>query len=303
MKVFITGITGFIGSYVAKALLDRGDSVVAFVRNPNKISSLCNHPNVSVIQGELAELEKLKSGLVGVDACVHIALGWGDTPEAMLRNDTLPTIALLEAASNAGCKQFLYTSSTAAMGEMRRPMHEDLRCIPTDLYGATKSASESFILGFRSTEMRCNIIRPGYTFGNPVVSDGVAQPDARFRNIAACAKQGKDIELINHDGTQFIHAADLAKVYLAVLDSQCNREVFLGLAYEWVSWENVAQQTISLCGSSSKIVLKDLGWGTEPIRFEVEKIWKQFSLRFTAWPALQSHIEWSLTKVNNGDTK
>lgn len=294
MKVFITGATGFIGSYVAKALLERGDSLVAYVRNPHKVPSLAAHPRVRIIQGELTDLESLKKGVVGCDACVHIALGWGDTPEEMLRKDTLPSVALLEAASQAGCQQFVYTSSTAAMGEMRRPMQEDLRCIPTDLYGATKSATESFVLGFRNTSMRRNIIRPGYTFGNPAWVDGFSQPDRRFRLMAEKAIRNEPIELIRHDGTQFIHAADLARLYLAVLDGASNQEVFLGLAENWVSWEQVAQKMIETSGSCSKIAFRDLGWGAEPIRFEVQKIYKHFGLQCQAWPALLDHIEWNL---------
>lgn len=239
----------------------------------------------------------MRQGLLGCDACIHIALGWGDTPQAMLERDTLPTVALLEAAANAGCKSFVYTSSTAAMGEMRSPMHEALRCIPNDLYGATKSAGESFVLGFRNTPMRRNVIRPGYTFGNPVVSDGVSQPDARFLNMARAILQGQDVSLIQHDGTQFIHAADLAKLYLAVLDGDCQGEVFLGLSSEWVAWKTVAMEMLMHSPSPSKTVLQDLGWGAEPILFLVQKIESTFGLRFTSWPALQDHLEWSLAKA------
>lgn len=297
MKIFLTGATGFIGSYVAKALLDRGDSLVAYARNPDKIPSLAGHPRVQMVCGELTDLDALRSGLEGCEACVHIALGWGQTPEEMLRNDTLPSVALLDAADKAGCQQFLYTSSTAAMGKMRQPMHEDLRCIPVDLYGATKAATESFVLGFQQSSMRRNIIRPGYTFGNPILPDSFAQPDRRFREMAEKALRNEEIECVRHDGTQFIHAADLARLYLAVLDSGYNEEVFLGLAEQWVSWEDIGNRLIQLAGSQSKVKLRDLGWGSEPIRFEVQKI-KQMGLQFHAWPALQDHLEWNLSQAS-----
>lgn len=297
MKVFLTGATGFIGSYVAKALLERGDSIVAFVRNPDKVPSLAKNPQVKMVKGELTDIHLFRGALAGCDACVHLALGWGDTPEEMLRKDTLPSVALLEAASDAGCKRFIYTSSTAAMGEMRESMHEELRCIPVDLYGATKSATESYILGFRKTAMRCNVIRPGYTFGNPAFSDSNCQPDGRFRDIATRAICNEPIELIKHDGTQFIFAGDLAKLYLAVLDSDVNREVFLGLAENWVSWEMIAQRTKEGCASSSPVILKDMGWGAEPIKFDVSKIFRQFRFQFQGWPALQEHIDWNLKQA------
>jgi UDP-glucose 4-epimerase len=297
MKIFVTGTTGFIGSYVTKALLDRGDSVVAFVRNPHKVASFLKHPKYAAIQGELTDLDVLRRGLDGADACIHIALGWGDTPLEMLEKDTLPAVALLEAASKAGCKSFIYTSSTAAMGEMRNPMHEDLRCIPTDLYGATKSAVESFVLGYRASAMRRNIVRPGYTFGNPVVPDAFPQPDTRFRNIARAIQNGSELELIQYDGTQFIHAADLARLYLAILDSEVNGEAFLGLGRTWVSWEEVARKASAIAGRPVLLKMKDLGWGAEPMRFDVQKMKRFFGLSFDAWPALADHIAWNQQSV------
>jgi len=291
MRIFMTGATGFIGSYVAHALLARGDSLVVLARNPTKMPFLVGHPRVRMVKGELTDIHLFGQAIDGCDACVHIALGWGNTPLEMLDRDTRPTVALLEAADRAGCKQFLYTSSTAAMGEMRSPMHEGLRCLPTDLYGATKASGEAYVLGYRSSHLRRNCIRPGYTFGNPVVPGGVSQPDARFRHMAEACKRGEPIRLIQYDGTQFIAAADLAKLYLAVLDGTCQGEVFLGLAETWVSWEAIAQRMIALSGSKSLIELENRGWGAEPIRFEVEKIRKTFGLVFSSWPALDEHIK------------
>ena len=297
MKVFMTGATGFIGSYVAQALLARGDSLVVLARNPQKMPLLVGNPRVRIVKGELTDLHLFGQALDGCDACVHIALGWGDTPLAMLQKDTLPTVALLEAAERAGCQQFLYTSSTAALGEMRDPMNEALRCIPTDLYGATKAASEAYVLGFRNSRMRRNCIRPGYTFGNPVVPGGVSQPDRRFADLARACMQGAPMHMIHHDGTQFIYASDLAKLFLAVLDSDCQSQVYLGLADTWVSWEEVARRMLAITGSSSRIVLEDRGWGAQPIRFEVAKIRTQFGLQFSSWPNLEEHIQWQLQEA------
>lgn len=285
-------MTGFIGSYVAKALLDRGDSIVAFVRNPDKIPSLCAHPQVQVVVGELQQMHLHEKELLGCDACIHIALGWGETPTTMLENDTLPAVALMEAAAKAGCARFLYTSSTAAMGAMHPVMHEKMRTVPSDLYGATKAATEAYILGFRSPGMRKNIIRPGYTFGNPVVPDGVTQPDARFRSMAKAALSNQPISLIQHDGTQFVHAQDLARLYLAVLDSEADGEVFLGLSQDWISWERIAQYLIAKCASHSAVQREDRGWGQEPCVFSVDKIEQHYSLSFHPWKALENHMDW-----------
>lgn len=299
MKIFLTGATGFIGSHVAKAFLEAGHDLVCFARNIHKIPALLEHPRVQMVAGELKDTLLFLDALQGCDACVHIALGWGDTPTEMLLADTLPSVALLEAAAQAGCKQFLYTSSTAAMGEMRNPMHTDLRCLPVDLYGATKSATECYMLGYRSTTMRCNILRPGYTFGNPCFKGATSQPDSRFRDIVRKALRHESIELIQHDGTQFISADDLAKVYLAILQSNADRKTYLGLAPKWFSWLEIAQLAIEMSNSQSSVNLIDQGWGAEPILFDVSSLQESFQIVVDSNKQLKKHIQWLISDLQS----
>ena len=148
MRVFVTGGTGFIGHYVVKALLEKGHEVVVATRHPNKVPTLRANPNVSFVEAALTDFEKMGEGLIGCDACIHVALGWGDTPSAMLMNDTRATIALLEMSARAGCEKFIMTSSTSAMGRVRSEMRETTSNLPIDLYGATKAAGEAYVLGF-----------------------------------------------------------------------------------------------------------------------------------------------------------
>lgn len=298
MLIFLTGGTGFIGHHIAKALLDSGHQLRILARNPQKIPSLAKHPQVQMIPGELLDFAAIANALVGCDACIHVALGWGDTPLAMLDHDTRATIHLLQAAHEAGCHKFIYTSSTAAMGEMRNPMHTELRNLPTDLYGATKAASEAFVLGYRPRGMQRNIIRPGYTFGNPAWPDGVTQPDARFRHIAQAVHNGSPIHLIQHDGTQFIHAAQIAQLYCKLVESDCNGETLLALGSEWVSWEEIARMALAQKpDSNAPIVLEDRGWGAEPIRFDVSTMKNLFELSFDPRPDLQEHVRWCLAQA------
>src|SRR5574344_1267360 len=192
MRIFLTGGTGFIGHYVAKELLGCGNEIRILTRHPNKIPSLHKVPGISLVEGSILDEGAIRKGLEGCDACIHIALGWGDTPLAMLENDTRATVFLLEAAAQAGCKKFIYTSSTAAMGKMRPVMTENTVCLPIDLYGATKAAGEAYVLGFRqgygnkfpSVEMARNIIRPGYTSGKPAIHEGSTQQDRGFAEMA-----------------------------------------------------------------------------------------------------------------------
>jgi UDP-glucose 4-epimerase len=254
---------------------------------------------VFVIEGTIYDQTIMEKALKDCDACVHIALGWGETPTTMLEKDTAVTVFLMEAAERAGVKQFLYTSSTAAVGKFRRKMTEAIDLSPVDLYGATKAASEAYLLGFAAkAKIRCNIIRPGYTFGNPAFPDGVTQPDRRFNQIVAAAKKNEPIKVTQYDGTQFIWAGDLAKLYGAVLKSDMTRRTFFGLSSEFVTWETVAHQAIGLTGSKSNIVVEDKGWDAEPMMFDLSLIKMEFGLDFVASPEIARHLEY-LAKMAN----
>ena len=298
MKIFLTGGSGFIGHWVVKELLGKGHELRLLVRNTKKIPSLQSMKGVEIVEGTLYDQPLLEKSIQGRDAVVHIALGWGETPTTMLQKDTAVTAFLMEAAAGAGVQQFLYTSSTAAVGEFRPLMNESIDTRPVDLYGATKAASEAYLLGYAAkARMRCNIIRPGYTFGNPAFLDGVTQPDKRFIQIVGAAKKNEPIKVTKHDGTQFIWAGDLAKLYSAVLESGMSRRIFFGLSSEFVTWEKVAHKAIRITGSRSQVVLEDKGWDTKPMLFDMGLIKKEFSLEFVASPKITKHLEYFASTI------
>lgn len=298
MRIFLTGGTGFIGHHVAKALLSYGHELHISTRHPEKIPSLAKAEGVTFFQGALCDTEILQEAIKGCDACIHIALGWGETPTTMLKNDTLATATLLELAANAGCQKFIYTSSTAAMGKMRPAMDETQANLPIDLYGATKSAGEAFVLGFRQKGMKRNIIRPGYTFGNPAYPDGCSQPDTRFCKIAEAALKNEPIKIIKNDGTQFIHATQQAEVFCKVLESELDEEIFLALGETWISWKEIAERAIALVPNcTSTIVEEDLGWSDNPMFFSVRKLSEILGLHFDGRSFIDSHLTYYLDKL------
>jgi UDP-glucose 4-epimerase len=290
MRIFITGATGFIGSHVAYRLLEAGHELVAIARNADKTPSLSNHPRVRRVPASLYDFAAIREALAGCDACVHVALGWGDTPVSMLETDTRATVFLLQACVEQGVKHFIYTSSTAALGGFWSRMSETDPVRPSDYYGATKAASEAYVMavGARSS-LRCNVIRPGYTFGNPVVPGAPMQPDKRFANIVKSALAGEDIRVKKGDGTQFVWAGDLARLYQAVLDSDRSREVYFGLAKPFITWQAVAEEAVRLTGSRSKVVAE--GEPGPPCLFDLAKIREHFGLEFGSAEHITRHLQ------------
>lgn len=290
MRIFMTGATGFIGSHVAYRLLESGHELVVIARNPDKTPSLSTHPRVRRVPGTIHDAGIIRESLAGCEACVHVALGWGDTPLSMLDADTRATVSLLEACIAQSVKHFIYTSSTAALGGFWSRMSEADPTRPSDYYGATKAASEAFVLAVGAkTALRCNVIRPGYTFGNPVAPGAPMQPDKRFADIVQRALRGDEIRLKKGDGTQFIWAGDLARLYQAVLDSKRSREVYFGLATPFVTWQSVAEEAVRLTRSKSKVVVE--GEPGSPCLFDLSKIREHFGLEFSSAAHITAHLE------------
>jgi len=308
MKIFITGGTGFIGSYVVKKLSDQGHKLTVLARNPDKIQELKRMPNIKLLHGDLSNKELINEGLKGNNACIHIALGWGDNPTDMLCNDTLASVQLFDLCSKNKVKQIIYTSSTAVndwvyLSPESKSFGDKLKVYahskqnPVTYYGATKGASELFLsaIAFQN-EIKANIIRPGYTFGNPVFDDSPVESDNRFRDIAAKALANEKINVIKYDGTQFIWAGDLAKIYASILESNNKNKTYLALGSTFITWEKIAKETILMSGSKSKIVIQDKGYAFNPNMFDVSGIKNDFGHSFDAWEKIREHIAFCLGK-------
>jgi UDP-glucose 4-epimerase len=101
--------------------------------------------------------------------------------------------------------------------------------------------------------------------------------------------------LTKYDGTQFIHASQLAKLYAAVLESNLNEEAFFGLGTEWISWKSIAERAIAMHpGTKTAIKEEDKGWSNSPFLFSLEKINKFFGLKFNGGNFIDEHVKWNL---------
>lgn len=297
MRIAVTGATGFIGSNVAVRLARAGHQVVATGRDHAKVPALAAVPGITLARGDLRDPASWDIVLPGCDALVHIALGWGDEPVDMLHADTEASVRLFDAARRAGVKTILYTSSTAACGEMAPLNREDMVPRPTDFYGATKAATEAYLRAFgHKYGLNVHVIRPGYIFGEPVVTGGRVQADTRFRTICQAVRSGQPVKLVQHDGTQFLHAQDIAEVYLRLLDHKPSPTVHYALAREWIGWDEIAAMANAIAGQSSKIVLEDRGYGVQPLLFDVSGIERDFGLSFANRDRLREHVRWELAR-------
>ncbi|MDR2750105.1 MAG: NAD(P)-dependent oxidoreductase [Clostridiales bacterium] len=292
MKAFVTGGTGFIGSYIVKGLVEKGHSVVIYARNPEKVSGFLNNDSISFVQGTMADTKNFAEGVKGCDAVIHVALAWGNTPHEMLENETLPSVRLFEAAAEAGVGKIIYTSSIAAFGTA--PNTDSGFVKPYDNYGATKAAAEAYLMavgGNRKTKV--NVVRPGYTFGNAVVEGAFMYTDLKIKNMVKKALAGESMEFDKNDGTQFIWAGDLAKIFIALAESDLDRGYYTGVSAEFREWGQVAQMAVDVTGSKSQVIFHDTGRkAPEGLPIDVSQIKEAFGFSFSADAHMVDHLKY-----------
>jgi dihydroflavonol-4-reductase len=112
MKVLVTGATGKVGHAVARALVARGDEVLALVRNPDRASILPD--GAEPIRGDVTEPESLGPAVSGCEL-VFNAMG---IPEQWLADEAMfdrvnaeGTRAVAQAARDAGVRRLVHTST------------------------------------------------------------------------------------------------------------------------------------------------------------------------------------------------
>ncbi|HQU16710.1 MAG: hopanoid-associated sugar epimerase [Gammaproteobacteria bacterium] len=118
MTTLVTGASGFVGSAVLRRLLDGSQEVRVLVRPTSDRRNLAGLA-VEVATGDLTDPVSLRKALSGCHALFHVAADyrlWIPEPAAMYAANVDGTVALMEAALDAGVERVVYTSSVATLG-------------------------------------------------------------------------------------------------------------------------------------------------------------------------------------------
>lgn len=162
-KAFVTGGTGFVGSHLVEALVERGASVTALIRSsPKWLEGL----PVNYVTGDLFDDPALRKGMRGADVVYHIAgLTRAPTQEELDRVNVVGTEHVLCAAEEEGVPRIVITSSQAAAGPSREePLTETAPLRPVSMYGASKARMEEIVRG-KYSELSATIVRPPAVYG------------------------------------------------------------------------------------------------------------------------------------------
>ncbi|MFN4284050.1 MAG: NAD-dependent epimerase/dehydratase family protein [Alphaproteobacteria bacterium] len=169
-NVLITGGAGYVGHILTPRFLARGLKVTVYdilyfgCRLPN-------HPNLTVIQGDIRDTAKLAKAMEGQDAVLHLACISNDASFELDENlsqtinyDCFEDIVV--NAKKAGVKRFIYCSSSSVYGISDSPdVTEEHPLLPVSLYNKFKGMCEPILWKHKADDFTCTALRPATVCG------------------------------------------------------------------------------------------------------------------------------------------
>jgi CDP-paratose synthetase len=265
MKILVTGATGFLGSHVVRALLSRGDQVVALKRSSSDLARIRDvFPSLALYDVDAGGVDRLFAEHGDLAAVLHTATCYGrngESDEVVFETNTAFPLRLLQLAARSKVPLFVHTDTCFNTGSLR--------------YNYLKS----YTLSKRQfTEWGEHVATRGeITFVNVKLQHPYGPGDGSTKFVSSILRQCLDnvAEIRLTPGEQkkdFIYVADVVSALLLILD-QCGREVVPFQEYE--------------CGSGKAV----------PIRQFVETvhalIGSRTRLRFGALPYREHEIMYS----------
>ena len=154
MQILVSGGAGFIGSNMCDALLALHHKVICLdnflTGKKSNLSEALNHPNFSLIEGDIRDMQTCELAVKDCDLVLHLA-ALGSVPRSI--NDPITTndinikgfLNMLTATKNAGIKRFVFASSSSTYGDSATlPKIEHQIGRPLSPYAVTKYVGELY---------------------------------------------------------------------------------------------------------------------------------------------------------------
>lgn len=265
-RIFITGGAGFIGSTLIGKLVEHNE-IVAYdnlSRNALKDKSFKDHPNLTLIQGDVLDVEKLERAMpVDTDIVVHCAAIAGiDTviksPINTMRVNMVGSANVLDAASHRKVERVVCFSTSEVFGQTAfRATETDKTVMGTVgearwTYAVSKLAEEHLAIAYwQERKLPCSVVRPFNIYGPGQVGEGA------LRTFILRALADEPI-FIHGDGTQiraWCYVDDMVDgVMLAMMHPNAVGEAFnIGNQRAVTTIYGLANTVVRVLGSSSTV--------------------------------------------------
>ena len=267
MRVVVTGGAGFLGSHLSRALLARGDEVVAIdnlvtgaLRN---LDDLFGQPGFTFQRHDVSNYVHVPGP---VDAVMHLAspaspVDFARIPIQILKVGSLGTHHGLGLAKDKGARFFLASTSEVYGDPLEHPQTEsywgNVNPIgPRGVYDEAKRFAEAITFAYhRGHGIDTKIVRIFNTYGPRMrLNDGRAVPA-----FASQALRNEDVTIFG-DGRQtrsFTYITDLVDGVIKLMLSKEHGPINIGNPHE-MTIKEIAETIVRMTGSKSKIVYRPL---------------------------------------------
>jgi dTDP-glucose 4,6-dehydratase len=312
-KIFMTGGAGFIGTTLISRLIEDNEIVVydTLLRNALKETNLLNLPNLTLIQGNVLDEEKLKDAIDGSDVVIHLAAIAGiDTviksPTMTMKVNMIGTYNVLEAAMTLDDVEcFIDFSTSEVYGSYAYKLGEG----DSTTMGAVGEARWTYAISKLAGEHLAHSYHK--EFGLPVVSlrpfniyGPMQVGEGAIHTFITRALKNEDIQ-IHGDGDQirsWCYVEDIAEAILLCLEKkEAVGHVFnIGNPRGTITILSLAQKIVDISESKSKIVFVPKSWVDVELRIpDIEKAKKTlgYNPKIDLDEGLKRTIDWLLIGI------
>jgi len=220
--VFVTGGTGFIGTKLVNALVQKGHSVRALSRSTSNRQGL-EHERISFVSGDLLDMESLRRGMEGCTQAYHLAAyakNWAKDPSVFFQQNVDGMKNVFEAGRDAGVKRIVFTSTIVVYGPTAPGVIGDeampritQRCFTE--YEESKVLAQQEALRFVERGHDIVVVNPTRVYGPGKLTEGNS-----VSLMISLYDRGKVPVLLNR-GTNvgnYVHVDDLVRGHILAME-------------------------------------------------------------------------------------
>jgi len=211
MKIYITGISGFLSINLVRYLLSRGYQDISGIDLVD--FTYPERDQIVFLQGDIRDPQAVKSSMHGADVVIPpaAALPWYP-PEEIYSTEIEGTRIVLQQALEYGVKRFIHISTTAVYGVPdHHPLYETDPMSGVGPYGKAKVSAEGVCQEYRQKGLCLPILRPKSFVGPERL--GV------FAILYEWASEGRNFPMIGSGNNQYqlLDVEDLCQAILACM--------------------------------------------------------------------------------------